>query len=108
MAHVTAHGREKSVSVQKEGEQRPLEQTPSMIISRISSSHTSRGPDVTDEIGMIPASIGRTLNSERRWIIRGPRVDVRDLRGAGLPVFEDPEELVPGSVAESPRRESNP
>lgn len=63
--------------------------------------------DLADQLGLHKTQVGQSLHGKRRWTIEDleAMAEVFDVPVSRF--FEDPEVLFPGSVAESPRTESN-
>lgn len=77
------------------------------IVKHLMTDRGMTGRQLAEHLGMHEASLSHALNGRRRW-------SIEDLEAMSVifevPVsrfFEDPEELFPGLVAESPRTESN-
>lgn len=85
----------------------PRQQNITQIVMVLMANRRMTRKALAEKIGIHEASMGQTLNGKRRW-------SIEDLEAMSVifevPVsrfFEDPEELFPGLVAESPRTESN-
>lgn len=85
----------------------PRQQGISTIVKMLLAGRDMTQSDLARALGCHQPHVNRSLNGKRRWTIE-------DLEAMSVifevPVsrfFEDPEELFPGLVAESPRTESN-
>ena len=85
----------------------PRQQGITQIVTVLMADRRMTRRVLAEKIGMHEVTVGQTLNGKRRW-------SIEDLEAMAVifevPVsrfFEDPQELFPGLVAESPRTESN-
>ena len=85
----------------------PRQQGIPQIVTLLMADRRMNRRDLANHLGIHEVTAGQTLNGKRKW-------SIDDLEAMSVifevPVsrfFEDPEELFPGLVAESPRTESN-